>query len=68
MQFENFFTYYRSKLKDRQNTIKQAILTGAAKDWADYRYLTGMLHALAQEEQDLTALLKKTELEDERES
>ena len=65
MQFENFFTYYRSKLKDRQNTIKQAILTGAAKDWAVYRYLTGKLHALEQEEQELTDLLKKTELEDE---
>ena len=65
MQFENFFTYYRSKLKDRQNTIKQAILTGAAKDWSDYRYLTGKLHALEQEEQELTDLLKKTELEDE---
>ena len=64
MRFENFFTYYKKQLKTRQDQVKQAILTGA-NDWADYRYLTGKLHALEQEEQELTDLLKKTELEDE---
>jgi len=64
MRFENFFTYYKKQLKDRQDQVKEAILTGA-NDWADYRYLTGKLHALKQEEQELTDLLKKTELEDE---
>ena len=64
MRFENFFTYYKKQLITRQDQVKQAILTGA-NDWADYRYLTGKLHALEQEEQELTDLLKKTELEDE---
>jgi hypothetical protein len=36
-----------------------------AKDWSDYRYLTGKLAALKQEVQELTDLLKKTELEDD---
>ena len=64
MRFENFFTYYKKQLKTRQDQVKQAILTGA-NDWAEYRYLTGKLHALQQEQQELTDLLKKTELEDE---
>jgi|TARA_R110000744_G_scaffold209991_1_gene329016 hypothetical protein len=64
MRFENFFTYYKKQLKTRQDQVKQAILTGT-NDWAEYRYLTGKLHALEQEEQELTDLLKKTELEDE---
>ena len=64
MRFENFFTHYKNQLKTRQDQVKQAILTGA-NDWAEYRYLTGKLHALEQEERELTDLLKKTELEDE---
>ncbi len=64
MQLENLFTYYKKELKARQDQVKEAILLGV-KDWDEYRYLTGKLHALQQEEQELTDLLKKTELEDE---
>ena len=64
MRLENFFTYYKKQLITRQEQVKQAILQGV-KDWDEYRYLTGKLHALEQEEQELTDLLKKTELEDE---
>ena len=64
MRLENFFTYYKQQLKARQEQVKQAILQGV-KNWDEYRYLTGNLHALEQEEQELTDLLKKTELEDE---
>ena len=64
MRLENFFTYYKKQLISRQDQVKEAILQGV-KDWEEYRYLTGKLHALQQEVQDLTDLLKKTELEDE---
>ena len=64
MRLENFFTYYKQQLISRQDQVKQAILQGV-KDWEEYRYLTGKLHALEQEVQELTDLLKKTELEDE---
>ena len=64
MRFENFFTYYKKHFNTRQDQVKQAILQGV-KDWEEYRYLTGKLHALEQEAQELTDLLKKTELEDE---
>ena len=52
-------------LISRQKAIEEAILNGLAKDWADYKYLTGKLAALQQEVQELTDLLKKTELEDD---
>ena len=64
MRLENFFTYYKKQLITRQDQVKEAILRGA-KDWEEYRYLTGKLHALEQEVQELTDLLKKTELEDD---
>ena len=65
MRLENFFTFYKKELITRQKQVEQSILNGMAKDWSDYRYLTGKLAALKQEEQELTDLLKKTELDDD---
>jgi hypothetical protein len=65
MRLENFFSYYKKELISRQKQVEESILGGLAKDWSDYRYLTGKLAALKQEEQELTDLLKKTELDDE---
>jgi len=64
MRLENFFTAYKKDLIARQEQIKQSILSGMAKDWSEYKYLTGKLAALTQEVQELTDLLKKTELDD----
>jgi len=65
MRIENFFTYYKNELISRQKQVEESILSGLAKDWADYKYLTGKLAALKQEEQELTDLLRKTELEND---
>ena len=65
MQLENYFTYYKKQLIARQEQVKQAILSGV-KNWDEYRYLTGKLHALEQEQQELTDLLNKTDLEDDQ--
>ena len=64
MRLENFFTYYKKELIARQTAVEQVILQGVS-DWDEYRYLTGKLHALQQEVQELTDLLKKQELSDE---
>ena len=64
MRLENFFTAYKNDLIARQKQVEQSILTGLAKDWSEYKYLTGKLAALKQEEQELTDLLRKTALED----
>jgi|TARA_R100001126_G_scaffold80900_1_gene49326 cell shape-determining protein MreC len=65
MRIENFFSHYKKQLIDRQKQVEQSILGGLCKSWEDYKYLTGKLAALKQEEQELTDLLKKTELDDE---
>ena len=65
MRLENLFIVYKKDLIARQKQVEESILNGLAKDWADYKYLTGKLAALKQEEQELTDLLRKTELEDE---
>ena len=65
MRLENFFTAYKKDLIARQKQVEESILNGMAKDWSDYRFLAGKLASLKQEEQELTDLLKQTELEDE---
>jgi cell shape-determining protein MreC len=65
MRIENFFTHYKNQLISRQQQVEEAILGGLCKSWEDYRYLTGKLDALKQEEQELTDLLRKTELDDD---
>ena len=65
MRLENFFTAYKKDLIARQKQVEESILNGMAKDWSEYKFLTGKLAALKQEEQELTDLLKKTELDDD---
>ena len=65
MRLENFFSYYKNQLIDRQKAVEESILSGLCKDWADYKYLTGKLAALNNELRELTDLLKKQELEDD---
>ena len=65
MRIENFFSYYKKELISRQKQVEESILGGLCKSWEDYKYLTGKLAALKQEEQELTDLIKKTELEDD---
>ena len=65
MRIENFFTFYKKELISRQKQVEESILNGLAKDWADYKYLTGKLAALRQEVQELADLIKRMELSDE---
>ena len=50
MRLENFFSAYKKDLIARQKQVEESILTGLAKDWSEYKYLTGKLAALKQEE------------------
>ena len=65
MRLENFFTAYKKQLIDRQKQVEQSITSGLCKDWSDYKYLPGKNAALKNEIQELTDLLKQTELEDD---
>ena len=64
MRLENIFTYVKNQLKARQDVVKDVIYNGV-KDWDEYRYLTGKLRGLEETEQELTDLLRKTELDDD---
>tara|TARA_R100001510_G_scaffold2830_1_gene2181 strand:- start:82 stop:282 length:201 start_codon:yes stop_codon:yes gene_type:complete len=64
MRIETLFTYLKKELKARQDVIKDAIYSGV-KDWDTYRYMTGRLTGLKEAEQELTDLLRKTELDDD---
>tara|TARA_R110000765_G_C18560996_1_gene563658 strand:- start:268 stop:468 length:201 start_codon:yes stop_codon:yes gene_type:complete len=65
MRIENFFSYYKKQLISRQKLVEESILGGLCTSWEEYKYLTGKLDALKQEEQELTDLLKKQELHDD---
>ena len=65
MRLENFFTEYKKQLIARQKQVEESITSGLCKDWSDYKYLSGKNAALTQEVQELTDLLKKTQLEDD---
>ena len=65
MRLETFVTEYKIQLIARQKQVEESITSGLCKDWSDYKYLTGKNAALKQEIQELTDLLKKTELEDD---
>ena len=64
MRLENLFTYFKNQLKDRQNTVKEAIYSGV-KDWDQYQYLTGKLRGLEETEPELPDLMTKTALDDD---
>ncbi len=64
MHIENLFTYFKDKLKTRQDATKEAICNNV-KDWETYRYMVGRLAGLKEAEQELTDLLRKTELDDD---
>ena len=64
MRIENLFTYFKDKLKSRQDATKEAICNNV-KDWETYRYMVGRLAGLKEAEQELLNLLKKMEHEDD---
>jgi len=65
MRLENFYTAYKKDLEGRCKQVEESIVNGLAKDWADYKYLTGKLAALRQEVLELADLIKRMELSDE---
>ena len=64
MRIENLFTYFKDKLKTRQDATKEAICNNV-KDWETYRYMVGRLAGLKEAEQELLNLLNNMEREDD---
>ena len=54
----------RAKLRERMNALADDVATGAARDFAEYRNLCGVIHGLALAEREVLDLLDIAELED----
>jgi hypothetical protein len=53
---ENALQYIRKKVRDIMNDHADHVATGAATDWADYRYHVGIIEGLAKAERELLDL------------
>tara|TARA_R110000751_G_scaffold70388_1_gene142815 strand:+ start:819 stop:1019 length:201 start_codon:yes stop_codon:yes gene_type:complete len=54
----------RKEIKARQDQLTQ-VITSEVKDFSNYQYILGKLHAWNNIAQELTDLLKKQELDDD---
>ena len=54
----------RKEIKARQDQLTQ-VITSEVKDFPNYKYILGKLHAWNDIAQELTDLLKKQELDDD---
>ena len=67
MELITIIDYLKNIIKTRQGQVNNVINKGV-KDWEEYRYLLGKLHAYNEIVQELTDLLKKQEQYDEPEN
>ena len=56
--------YLKKILKTRQDQVNK-VITSDVKNFEEYKYLLGKLHAYKETTQELTDLLKKQELADD---
>ena len=61
---DNVLDYLRSKLRNIMNEHADHIATGAATDWADYKYHVGIIEGLAKAERELLDLADKLKEQD----
>ena len=53
------------KIRARMNEIADDLATGAARDYSDYKYMTGMINGLAVVERDVLDILERKTDDDE---
>jgi hypothetical protein len=61
---DNAFEYLQKKIRDVMNEHADHVATGAANDWADYRYHVGIIEGLAKAERELLDLAERLTEED----
>lgn len=59
------FSVVLKELEERRETISQALLSGSAKEFAEYRDLCGEIRGLSRAHAFVTDLAKKMELSDD---
>ena len=53
------------ELEERRESIAQALLSGSAKDFAEYKFMTGEVQGLSRAHAFITDLVKRMENDDD---
>lgn len=53
----------KRRIRDRLNDLADELAGGAAKDYAEYKHITGVIMGLAMAERDVLDIQKRTEEE-----
>ena len=59
------FSVVLTEIEERRETIAQAIISGAAKDFSEYKFMTGEVQGLSRVHAFITDLVRKMENSDE---
>ena len=53
------------EIEERRESIAQALISGSAKDYAEYKFMTGEVQGLSRAHAFITDLVRKMENDDE---
>ncbi len=53
------------EIEERRESIAQALISGSAKDYAEYKFMTGEIQGLSRAHVFITDLVRKMENDDE---
>jgi len=59
------FTVVINEIEERRESIAQALISGSAKDYAEYKFMTGEIQGLSRAHAFITDLVRKMENDDE---
>ena len=61
MDFEQFITKLRKRIRDSYHNIGESMIAGGVKDMENYKYMLGQAHALKLIDQEISNLLNPEE-------
>jgi hypothetical protein len=59
------FTVVIKEIEERRESIAQALISGSARDYAEYKFMTGEIQGLSRAHAFITDLVRKMEDDDE---
>ncbi len=59
------FNVVIKEIEERRDSIAQALISGSAKDYAEYKFMTGEIQGLSRAHAFVTDLVRKMEDQDE---
>lgn len=59
------FSVVLKEIEERRDTLAQSLISGAAKDFPEYKYMTGEIRGLSLAHSFITDLVRRLENDDE---